>query len=225
MEPQADGTLVGAGQNRLRKLAPGRKRCVLLPTPSTAEVAGNWRGGITALALQPGGRRFATRRSSRRVRCPCRPTLAGNARARRTRPRGLPDRPRRETRGARSPAPNRVAPFDEALIAALTGAGIACTFVTLHGGAGTFLPVTVDDVTTHRMHGRMGRRSGKRAADEIPTQPAAAGGCGSFPWAQPLLRLIETARGTRMAPLRPISRGIPTIFIYPATRWKVTDAL
>jgi S-adenosylmethionine:tRNA ribosyltransferase-isomerase len=49
-------------------------------------------------------------------------------------------------------APTAGLHFDEALLAELTAQGVAQAFVTLHVGAGTFLPVRNDDITNHVMH-------------------------------------------------------------------------
>jgi S-adenosylmethionine:tRNA ribosyltransferase-isomerase len=117
-------------------------------------------------------------------------------------------------------APTASLHFDEALVAALTEAGVDFTFVTLHVGAGTFLPVTVDDVTTHRMHAEWGEVR-KKAAEEINATRAAGGRI--IPVGTTALRLIETAAeadGT----MRPFE-GDTDIFIYPGYARKVTDAL
>ena len=50
-------------------------------------------------------------------------------------------------------APTAGLHFDEPLLAALTGRGIEFAWVTLHVGAGTFQPVRVKKLATHRMHG------------------------------------------------------------------------
>ncbi len=49
-------------------------------------------------------------------------------------------------------APTAGLHFDETMLAALDAAGVARAFVTLHVGAGTFLPVQTEDLTQHRMH-------------------------------------------------------------------------
>lgn len=49
-------------------------------------------------------------------------------------------------------APTAGLHFDQDLLQRLAERGIACAFVTLHVGAGTFQPVRVDDLTQHRMH-------------------------------------------------------------------------
>ena len=54
-------------------------------------------------------------------------------------------------------APTASLHFDEELLRALAAKGVEFTEVTLHVGAGTFLPVKVEDVTTHRMHAEWGR--------------------------------------------------------------------
>ena len=49
-------------------------------------------------------------------------------------------------------APTAGLHFDTALLAALEAAGAAFAYVTLHVGAGTFAPVTLEDIVTHKMH-------------------------------------------------------------------------
>ena len=117
-------------------------------------------------------------------------------------------------------APTASLHFDEALLAELSAMGVHFTHVTLHVGAGTFLPVKVDDVTTHRMHAEWGEVSETAAAEIAATQ--AAGG-RVIPVGTTALRLIETAaRATgRIAPWS----GDTDIFIYPGFTFRVTDAL
>ncbi|GGB18317.1 tRNA preQ1(34) S-adenosylmethionine ribosyltransferase-isomerase QueA [Allosediminivita pacifica] len=116
-------------------------------------------------------------------------------------------------------APTASLHFDEALLAALEAKGVAFTHVTLHVGAGTFLPVKVDDVTQHRMHGEWGEVS-EHAAQEISATKAAGGRV--IPVGTTALRLIETAaEGGEIAPFS----GVTEIFIYPGYRFRVTDAL
>jgi len=66
------------------------------------------------------------------------------------------DATRYQTVYAREPgavaAPTAGLHFDHGLLAKLGAAGAATAFVTLHVGAGTFLPVTTDDLKQHRMH-------------------------------------------------------------------------
>ncbi len=107
----------------------------------------------------------------------------------------------------------------QALLDGLRAQGVAFTHVTLHVGAGTFLPVKVEDVTTHRMHAEWGQVSDTAAAEIAATR--AAGG-RVIPVGTTALRLIESAaRGGAIAPWE----GETDIFIYPGFRFRVTDAL
>ncbi len=116
-------------------------------------------------------------------------------------------------------APTASLHFDAGLLQALADKGVTFTEVTLHVGAGTFLPVKVEDVTTHRMHAEWGEVTPEAAAEIAATK--AAGG-RVIPVGTTALRLIETAaRSGRIAPWV----GPTDIFIYPGFRFHVTDAL
>ncbi|MHA7866315.1 MAG: tRNA preQ1(34) S-adenosylmethionine ribosyltransferase-isomerase QueA [Salipiger thiooxidans] len=117
-------------------------------------------------------------------------------------------------------APTASLHFDEPLLESLRAHGVDFTKVTLHVGAGTFLPVKVEDVTTHRMHGEWGEVSDSAAAEIAATK--AAGG-RVIPVGTTALRLLETAaRDTgAIAPWQ----GVTDIFIYPGFTFRVTDAL
>ena len=116
-------------------------------------------------------------------------------------------------------APTASLHFDADLMAALAARGVACSEVTLHVGAGTFLPVKVDDVTTHRMHAEWGEVTAGAAAEIAATK--AAGG-RVIPVGTTALRLIETAAAT--GTVQPW-RGDTDIFIYPGYRFRVADGL
>lgn len=116
-------------------------------------------------------------------------------------------------------APTASLHFDAELLARLAARGVTFTHVTLHVGAGTFLPVKVEDVTTHRMHAEWGEVT-ESAAAEINATKAAGGRV--IPVGTTALRLIETAaRSGRVEPWR----GPTDIFIYPGFAFHVTDAL
>jgi S-adenosylmethionine:tRNA ribosyltransferase-isomerase len=116
-------------------------------------------------------------------------------------------------------APTASLHFDAALLAALAAKGVDFTEVTLHVGAGTFLPVKVEDVTTHKMHAEWGEVSPQAAAEIAATK--AAGG-RVIPVGTTALRLIETAAAMgQIAPWQ----GETDIFIYPGYRFVVADAL
>lgn len=117
-------------------------------------------------------------------------------------------------------APTASLHFDAPLLEALKRRDVGFTHVTLHVGAGTFLPVKVEDITTHRMHGEWGDISERAAAEIAETQ--AAGG-RVIPVGTTALRLIETAArdSGQIAPWR----GTTEIFIFPGFRFHVADAL
>ncbi len=117
-------------------------------------------------------------------------------------------------------APTASLHFDEELLRRLAAMGVDFTEVTLHVGAGTFLPVKVEDVTTHRMHAEWGQVT-PGAAAEINATKAAGGRI--IPVGTTALRLIESAADAdgQMQPWQ----GPTDIFIYPGYRFRVTDAL
>ena len=116
-------------------------------------------------------------------------------------------------------APTASLHFDDAVLDSLKSRGIDMSFVTLHVGAGTFLPVKVEDVTSHKMHAEWGKVS-ETAAAEIAATKAAGGRV--IPVGTTALRLIESAsRGGMIAPWE----GETDIFIYPGFTFHVADAL
>lgn len=117
-------------------------------------------------------------------------------------------------------APTASLHFDDMLMAALERRGITRSFVTLHVGAGTFLPVKVDDVRDHKMHAERGEITGEAAAEINATR--AAGG-RIVPVGTTATRLLETAAnpdGTLAT-----WRGATDIFITPGYSFKACDAL
>ncbi|MEM0946663.1 MAG: tRNA preQ1(34) S-adenosylmethionine ribosyltransferase-isomerase QueA [Pseudomonadota bacterium] len=117
-------------------------------------------------------------------------------------------------------APTASLHFDEALLEALKARGVDFTHVTLHVGAGTFLPVKVDDVSTHKMHAEWGEIT-PEAANAINATRAVGGRI--IPVGTTALRLIECAAepdGT----LSPWI-GETDIFITPGFQFRMTDAL
>lgn len=116
-------------------------------------------------------------------------------------------------------APTASLHFDLPLLERLAAKGVLFTEVTLHVGAGTFLPVKVDDVTTHKMHAEWGEVT-PAAADAINAARAAGGRI--IPVGTTALRLLETA--ARGGTLRPWV-GDTDIFIYPGFQFQITDGL
>ena len=117
-------------------------------------------------------------------------------------------------------APTASLHFDDDLLAALRGMGVEFAHVTLHVGAGTFLPVKTDDVSQHRMHAERGIVTPDAAA-AITT--ARAEGRRVIAVGTTALRLIESAAGPD-GTVRPFD-GETDIFIRPGHAFRVTDGL
>lgn len=117
-------------------------------------------------------------------------------------------------------APTASLHFDEVLLERLKAAGVGSTHVTLHVGAGTFLPVTVDNIENHKMHAEWGEVT-EGAARAIAETRAKGGRV--IPVGTTALRLIESAaRETgAIAPFR----GETDIFIRPGFAFRVADGL
>ena len=117
-------------------------------------------------------------------------------------------------------APTAGLHFTPELLARLTEAGVETCFVTLHVGAGTFLPVKVDDIEGHRMHAEFGEVSPETA--ERLNKARAAGGriicVGTTS-----LRLVESAAGEDGV-VRPFADDT-AIFITPGYRFRAADGL
>jgi len=117
-------------------------------------------------------------------------------------------------------APTAALHFTPELIAALGTAGIGHTTLTLHVGAGTFLPVKVDDTDSHRMHAEWGRIDAA-TADRLNAVRAAGGRVIAVGTTS--LRLIESAAGEDGI-VRPFE-GDTAIFITPGYRFRGVDGL
>ncbi len=117
-------------------------------------------------------------------------------------------------------APTAALHFTERLIAALDERGIARETLTLHVGAGTFLPVKVEDTGDHRMHSEWGRIDAAAAA-RLNTARATAGRLIAVGTTS--LRLIESAadEGGTIHPFE----GDTAIFITPGYRFRAIDGL
>jgi S-adenosylmethionine:tRNA ribosyltransferase-isomerase len=117
-------------------------------------------------------------------------------------------------------APTAGLHFTEALLGELAAAGVMQAYVTLHVGAGTFLPVKAEDTADHRMHAEWGQITADSA--ELLNRARAAGGrivvVGTTS-----LRLLESAVGDD-GRIRPFC-GDTAIFITPGYRFKAADLL
>ncbi len=116
-------------------------------------------------------------------------------------------------------APTASLHFDGPLLERLREKGVNFTFVTLHVGAGTFLPVKVDDVRDHKMHAEWGQVT-PEAACEINATKAQGGRV--IPVGTTALRLIESAATAAGVAAWD---GPTDIFITPGYELRVADAL
>ncbi len=112
-------------------------------------------------------------------------------------------------------APTAGLHFTPDLMARLQGAGLQFEYVTLHVGAGTFLPVKVEDTSHHKMHAEWGEVSEDVAAR---LSAARAEGRRVIAVGTTSLRLLESAG------LAPYS-GTTDIFITPGYRFRAVDGL
>ncbi len=116
-------------------------------------------------------------------------------------------------------APTASLHFDAALMEAVKARGVDMTYVTLHVGAGTFLPVKVDDVSQHKMHAEWGEVTEAAAAEVAATR---ANGGRVIPVGTTALRLIESA--AKNGVLQPW-QGTTDIFITPGYTFQIADGL
>ena len=117
-------------------------------------------------------------------------------------------------------APTAGLHFTPELIAALDAAGIARVHVTLHVGAGTFLPVSAEDTKDHVMHAEWGEITPAAAA---AINAARAQGGRIVAVGTTALRLLETAAGEDGL-IAPYS-GDTAIFITPGVAIRGADLL
>lgn len=117
-------------------------------------------------------------------------------------------------------APTASLHFDDGVMQSLTERGVSFSYVTLHVGAGTFLPVKTDDVSDHKMHSEWGEVTAQAAAEMTKTRQ---NGGRVIPVGTTALRLIETAAN----PDGTIGQwqGDTDIFITPGYQFKIADAL
>jgi len=117
-------------------------------------------------------------------------------------------------------APTAGLHFTDDLLARLAARGIERCFVTLHVGAGTFLPVRVEDTRDHVMHAEWGRLDTAAAA---AVAAARARGGRVVAVGTTALRLLESASAAdgRVAPFE----GDTSLFITPGYRFKTVDLL
>ena len=117
-------------------------------------------------------------------------------------------------------APTAALHFTPELIAALDAAGIGREYLTLHVGAGTFLPVKADDTADHAMHSEWGRVD-RDVADRLNAARKAGGRLIAVGTTS--LRLLESATGDD-GMIGEFS-GDTDIFITPGYQFRAVDGL
>ena len=117
-------------------------------------------------------------------------------------------------------APTAGLHFTEPLVERLSARGIGLHRVTLHVGAGTFLPVKVDDTTGHKMHAEYGIVPAE-VAEALNVVRAKGGRIVAV--GSTALRLLESAAGED-GRLKPFA-GETAIFITPGYRFRAVDLM
>jgi S-adenosylmethionine:tRNA ribosyltransferase-isomerase len=137
---------------------------------------------------------------------------------------GTDDDERYQTVYARTPgavaAPTAGLHFDDALLAELDARGITRAFVTLHVGAGTFSPVTAEDLREHRMHAEW---FSIPAATAAAIRVARARGGRVLAVGTTSLRALEAAADDS-GEVR-VGAAETDLFITPGYRFRVVDRL
>lgn len=133
------------------------------------------------------------------------------------------DRERYQTVYARRPgavaAPTAGLHFDEKILASIRDSGVESAFLTLHVGAGTFQPVRVDDVESHKMH-REWIDVNRNVCDAVNRCKEAGGRVIAVGTTS--VRSLETA--AQSGAIEPYC-GETDIFIYPGYDFRVVDAM
>lgn len=117
-------------------------------------------------------------------------------------------------------APTAGLHFTDRLIKALNAKGVLMESVTLHVGAGTYLPVTVEDTRDHKMHSEWGHVS-EQSAQKINEVKKAGGRIIAV--GTTALRLLESA--THPDGVVEAFHGDTDIFITPGYKFRVVDCM
>ncbi len=118
-------------------------------------------------------------------------------------------------------APTAGLHFTSRLMESLKNKGLICIEVTLHVGAGTFLPVKATEIAQHKMHSEWGYISPETAKI---VNNAKQKGHKVYAIGTTSLRLLESAFNEKTAQLE-AWQGETDIFIYPGYQFKVIDGL
>lgn len=116
-------------------------------------------------------------------------------------------------------APTAGLHFTKELLLTLASKGIDTAFTTLHVGVGTFRPLEVEDITTHKMHSEWLEVSPEVVAKVQQTQEA---GGRVIAVGTTAVRALEGAAA--MGELQPFS-GKTDLYIYPGYQWRVVQGM
>ncbi|NCP63884.1 MAG: tRNA preQ1(34) S-adenosylmethionine ribosyltransferase-isomerase QueA [Paraglaciecola sp.] len=119
-------------------------------------------------------------------------------------------------------APTAGLHFDQSTLDTLSAKGVNFAFVTLHVGAGTFLPVKVDNILEHKMHAEYAEVPQDVVEAVLATK--AAGKRVIAVGTTSVRSLESAAQASQQALLSPFFADT-SIFIYPGYQFKVIDAL
>jgi S-adenosylmethionine:tRNA ribosyltransferase-isomerase len=198
-----------------RKLKPGD--LITFADDLTASVANKGEGGEVELHFSCGGEALWSA-IDRHGEIPLPPYIAGQ------RPVDSADDVDYQTifaaRDGAVAAPTAGLHFTPALMEELQAKGILSARLTLHVGAGTFLPVKVDDTADHRMHGEWGSLSSE-IADAVNQARRAGGRIVAVGTTS--CRLLESAADDQGV-VHPFE-GETRLFITPGYRFKAVDLL
>ncbi|MGB1026807.1 MAG: tRNA preQ1(34) S-adenosylmethionine ribosyltransferase-isomerase QueA [Rhodospirillaceae bacterium] len=196
-----------------RKLQPGRR--VQFAPDLAAEVERKDEDGSALLRFETGHPQGLTGALEDHGRMPLPPYMKRAA--------DQKDRTDYQTVYARDPgavaAPTAGLHFTDRVLAALDARGVHRVHVTLHVGAGTFLPVKVDDTQDHRMHAERGVVSPEAVAQ---IEAARAAGGKVIAVGTTALRLLESAAQPdgSLAPFDEATR----LFITPGYQFRITGS-
>ena len=213
LEPGQDGTW-SALAKPLRKLAEGEE---IVFSPTLCARVMRIQDGQVHLAFDAQGEAFEAALEATGA-MPLPPYIAAK------RPADAADKSDYQTvwanRSGAVAAPTASLHFDEELLAALARRGVDFSHVTLHVGAGTFLPVKVDDIRDHKMHAERGQLTAQAVAEIAETK--ARGGL-VIAVGTTALRLLEAA--ARAPGGLQAWDGATDIFITPGFEFQVVDGL
>jgi S-adenosylmethionine:tRNA ribosyltransferase-isomerase len=118
-------------------------------------------------------------------------------------------------------APTAGLHFTPELLETLRTRGVLIRFVTLHVGAGTFLPVKTETVTEHKMHFE---RFELEEDTVSAVNTAKQSGCRIFAVGTTTTRVLETVARLNAGKLN-VYKGKTDIFIFPPSAFQIVDAL